>query len=121
MNRIQRLREEKGWTQERLGKELHCSDAAVSYYETGKRGLNTETISRLCAIFGCTSDYLLCKSDVPTEATPENYQAVSADEADLLRRYNALNEAGREQLIRYTDYLMSCPEYLPGDNTVQVG
>ena len=121
MNRIEELRRENNMRQADLAAILNVKPQSVSRYERGDHNIDMDTICRLCDIFGCTADYLLCRSDVPTEATPANYQTVSADEAELLRRYNALNEAGREQLIKYTDYLMSCPEYRPGDNTVQVG
>lgn len=61
---------------------LSCSRVAVSHWETESRGLDVPTILRLCEIFGCTADYLLGRSAVPSaELSPE--------EEDLLLAYRA--------------------------------
>ena len=62
MNRIRSLRQEKGWTQDDLAARLNTKRQTVGHYETGIRGLDVETILRLCEIFGCTADYLLGRS-----------------------------------------------------------
>ena len=49
-----------------LAKELSVSRVSISRYETGERDPDIETILRLCDIFGCTSDYLLGRSPVPS-------------------------------------------------------
>lgn len=49
-----------------LAKELSVSRVSISRYETGERDPDIETILRLCEIFGCTSDYLLGRSPVPS-------------------------------------------------------
>ena len=59
MNRIKQLREEKNMKQKELAGLLNCADNAVSYYESGQRGLSIELIADLCGIFGVTADYLL--------------------------------------------------------------
>ena len=72
MNRIQELRVSRGWSQKKLGKMLNCTDVTVSRYELGQRDIDSETICKLCDIFGCTSDYLLCRASFPSpELTPE--------------------------------------------------
>lgn len=114
MNRIQELREDRGWTQKRLAKEMHCTDVAISNYEVCRREINSDTICKLCDIFDCTADYLLCRSDVATPAIPD------ADAEAVLNAYNALNPYGRAELLRYLDYLQTRPEFQPGDNAAQV-
>ena len=54
----------------------------MSHYENGDRGLDVETIFRLCDIFGCTADYLLGRSSSPT---PE----ISDADAALLAAFHA--------------------------------
>ena len=72
VNKIKELRLSRDWTQAELGKMLNCSDVAVGRYESGKRDLDTATISALCDVFGCTADYLLGRSDLPSaELDPE--------------------------------------------------
>lgn len=79
MNRIRELRTSKGWTQDDLAARLNTKRQAVGHYETGIRGLDTETICRLCDIFGCTADYLLGRSDRQTpELTAEEEQLLAA-------------------------------------------
>lgn len=82
MNRIRELRVGKGWRQEDLAGKLNTKRQSIGNYETEKRGLDVETIGKLCDIFDCTADYLLCRSSTPRPAVTE------ADAA-LLRAYHA--------------------------------
>lgn len=63
MNRIKRLREEKGLNQVELGKVVDVSGQAMGMYENEKRDLNTDTIIKLAEFFNVSIDYLLGKSD----------------------------------------------------------
>ena len=72
MNRIKELRMSRGMTQKELAKQLRCAPTAVSKYELEQLGIDAETICQLCDIFGCTADYLLCRSETPTaDLTPD--------------------------------------------------
>lgn len=66
MNRIKDLRVSMGWTQDQLGEKLGCSGVAIGRYERALRDLDVSTILRLCEIFGCSADYLLGRSPVPS-------------------------------------------------------
>jgi len=89
MNRIEELRAQRGWLQEDLAKLINKSRQAVSNYENENRGIDVETIHKLCDIFGCTADYLLCRSDMPT---PE----ISDEDWELLEAYHAADAHIRE-------------------------
>ena len=65
MVRIKELRAEENMKQEDLAGRLKVSRQAVSNYENGSRQLDLSTIEQLCAIFGCTADYLLGLTDTP--------------------------------------------------------
>jgi len=82
MNRIKELRLLQGWRQDDLAERMHTKKNTISRYETGERNIDADTINALCDIFGCTADYLLCRSDNPC---PE----ISDDDAALLRAYHA--------------------------------
>lgn len=82
MNNIRKLREAKGWTQARLGKELRCTAMTVSRYESEQHSVDAETINLLCDIFGCTADYLLGRFESPSPA-------VSDADAALLSAFHA--------------------------------
>ena len=85
MNRIMELRKSRGMSQDELGQILNVGKGAVSRYELEKRQLTPEAIHVLCDLFGCTSDYLLGRSDVP-------YAAVAAEDAALLASYHSAPE-----------------------------
>lgn len=63
MNRIKELRIAAGMSQEDLGKLFNCSAVSISRYERGDHEIDSEIICKLCEIFHCTADYLLCRSD----------------------------------------------------------
>ena len=79
LNRIRELRLEKGWKQKELAAMLNTTQQAIGHYETGERGIDAETICKLCDVFGCTADYLLCRSARPApELTPAEEELLLA-------------------------------------------
>lgn len=82
MNRIKELRTDADMKQQDLADRLKIARTVVSKYELGQVDLSTETIRRLCEIFGVTADYLLGFSSAPTAA-------VSDADAQLLAAYHA--------------------------------
>lgn len=76
MNRLKQLRAAQGLSQAKLGEMLNCTDVTVSRYETGQRDIDSATICKLCEIFGCSADYLLGRSDLPTGGPSEEEQAL---------------------------------------------
>ena len=79
MNRLRELRMTHDMRQSDLAKLLNTKPQTVSRYEKEDRGLDVETICRLCDIFGCTSDYLLGRSPVAKpELTPEEENLLMA-------------------------------------------
>lgn len=79
MNRIKALREAKSWRQSDLADVLNTAPQTVGRYENEDRGLDVATIHKLCDIFGCTADYLLCRSALPSpELTPEEIALLQA-------------------------------------------
>lgn len=91
MNRIKDLRISKGLSQRDLGLSLNCTDVTVSRYETGQRDIDSETICKLCEIFGCTADYLLGRSPIPT---PD----ITDEEARLLQAFRRCDDRARDMV-----------------------
>lgn len=83
MNRIKELRTAQGWTQAQLGAKIGTVKSTISEYENEKHFLDPPTIHALCDLFGCTSDYLLGRSE---SLRPE----VSLEDQQLLRAYHSL-------------------------------
>ena len=66
MNRIKELRMQYHMKQSDVAKLVNLSPSAISNYELGIREVDAPTICRLCEVFGCTADYLLGRSFVPS-------------------------------------------------------
>ena len=75
--------------QEDLAARMSVKRQTVSRYENGLLDLDTATIARICAIFGCTADYLLGLS---SRREPE----ISALDAQLLAAYHAAPQEIRD-------------------------
>ena len=63
MNRIKKLREEFGYTQQDLANKLDSSKSVIGLYESETRKPSLEILIKLSDIFNCSIDYILCKTD----------------------------------------------------------
>lgn len=91
LNRIKDLRIKANLKQTDLAQKLSCSPTTISNYEVGIRDIDSETINKLCEIFGCTADYLLGRSELPT---PE----LNEEEARLLQAYRRGDDRARDMV-----------------------
>lgn len=91
VNNLRALRFSKNMRQSDLAILLNCAPITVSRYETGERDIDSETICKLCEIFGCTADYLLGRSALPS---PE----LSAEEARLVQAYRRGDDRARDMV-----------------------
>ena len=86
--RIKKLREAKGLSQEDLSKEIHITREVIAKWETGERDLKTEYTVKLADFFNVTCDKIL--------------RNVDSDNVDIHKKTGLGNEA-IEQLIAYND------------------
>lgn len=63
--RLKLLREERGLSQDKLGKEIGVSRYAIYTYEKGKAFPTVEGLVMLADHFDVTTDYLLGRTDTP--------------------------------------------------------
>ena len=91
MNKIKEMRLKKGLKQSELAGLLNCTAATVSKYELGQREIDSFTICHLCEIFGCTADYLLGRSSLPTAE-------LSEEESRLLQAYRRGDDRARDMV-----------------------
>ena len=91
MNKLKDLRVLKGISQRDLGGLLNCTDVTISRYETGQRDIDSSTICKLCEIFGCTADYLLGRSSLPTAE-------LSEEESLLLQAYRRGDDRAKDMV-----------------------
>ncbi len=70
-DRMKYLRDEKGWTQEELGRRLGVSKVSICWYEGGARIPSLENTIKMAAIFEVSLDFLL-GIDYVDELQPKN-------------------------------------------------
>ncbi|AZN40009.1 helix-turn-helix domain-containing protein [Paenibacillus albus] len=90
-NRISKLRDDRGWTQEQTAGLLGISRAALSHYEKNRREPDTETLSKFADLFKVTVDFLVGRTNAPhvTVESPvrEFVDQLELSEEDLLNRF----------------------------------
>lgn len=62
-DRLRVLRDEFGFSRERLASLLEISESSVPRYENGNNVPSADVVSKMARLFGVTSDYLLGLSD----------------------------------------------------------
>lgn len=82
-NRIYELRKAKGLSQKELGALIGVSNKAVSKWETGAAAPKTETIIKLAAVLGISSEELLCGKN-PEFENHNTLDALSDKTANML-------------------------------------
>jgi transcriptional regulator with XRE-family HTH domain len=105
--RIKELRLDKGWTQEQLGSHFVTEDRPDGYgkqtvaaWESNRNDLTAENLTRLCQVFGVTSDYLLFGAPSAGLAQAE----IPADDlARLVTRYVLADKIGRRLIMAAAD------------------
>lgn len=108
MNRIKKLREEFGYTQQDLAEKLNSSKSVIGLYESETRKPSMEVLIKLSEIFNCSIDYILCKSDI------KNIDSVIPS-SDKLFVIPVLGKIAAGQPILAEEYIEG---YLPVDPNV---
>lgn len=82
--KLQKLRKEKGWTQEQLAAQINISRQALSKWELGTAIPDTENIVQISKLFQVSTDYLLNDEYESDEDLP----AVHASAQKISNTYN---------------------------------
>ena len=112
MNRIKKLREENGITQEDLAKRLDMSKGIISLYEKDERKPSLEVLVKLSEIFDCSIDYLLCKTDIRKQ------RKIELDDIDIAfaSGVKGLNNENKETLRNIMEGLLAKQELEKNSN-----
>lgn len=75
MNRIKKLREDFGYTQQDLANKINGAKSTIAMYENETRKPSLEILIKLSDIFNCSIDYLLGKSYIrnPKDALKQDF------------------------------------------------
>lgn len=71
--KIQNLRQQKGWSQERLGQELNLSRQSISKWESGTATPTVENLKELAKIFDVSVDSLLGNETIIQENKKDKF------------------------------------------------
>lgn len=63
--RFRELRKKHGWSQDKISKELGCSQQVYSNYELGQREIPIRLLIQLSDLYGVSVDYILGLTDCP--------------------------------------------------------
>ncbi len=86
--KLQKLRKEKGWTQEQLASQISISRQALSKWELGTAIPDTENVVQISKLFSVSTDYLLYdeyESDDDVWATHASAQKVGSSDNNKTR------------------------------------
>ncbi|WP_339212998.1 helix-turn-helix domain-containing protein [Solibacillus sp. FSL W8-0372] len=83
--RIKEQRQKNRYTQKMLADKVSASPQVISNWERGYTDPSAEDISRLSEVLDCSSDYLLGKSNNPTQ-TKNSKVFSDKDERDIAKR-----------------------------------
>ena len=101
MNRIKQLREEFKFSQTDLAEKLGGAPSSVAMYEKGDRKPSMKVLVKLSEVFGCTIDYILCKSDIRNPEELKNVQFANHGGLDT----EGLGEEELKELQRQIDFI----------------
>jgi transcriptional regulator with XRE-family HTH domain len=108
--RFYQLCEYNGFKPNPLGKSLGISSGSLTKWKNG--GIpNGDSLIKIADHLNCSVDYLLGRTDIV------NYTPV-ADAGDdkymgiMIENTRKLNDAGMEELVKYSEYLLSKDEYI---------
>lgn len=100
--RIKFLREELGLTQKELSQKLGLSgETAITNYESGYSIPKDEIKYKLCKLFNCSMDYLLCLSDEREPIDPDKIRiGLSAND------YTEITDTQRKQIEDFARFVL---------------
>ena len=98
--KIKRLRKEKDWSQEKLGKKIGADAHRICNYEKGKVTPSAEALVKIAGSLGVTVDYLL------TDDTDQIAKAKLTDK-ELLEQFKQVEKLSEEDKVTIKNVINS--------------
>lgn len=103
---LKKLRNSKNMSQKEFAQAVYITPSAVSQYETGRTMPSRETLERIAAFFGVTTDYLLgSSSNAALEEMLNQDYCVGVTVSDLVDKCMNVKGKHRETLLDVVDAL----------------
>lgn len=97
---LQKLRKEKGYTQEQLAKKIHKESSIISRYEKGLQNPTFETVREFAAIFNVSMDYLAGMKHQGTLSTYGLSESQTKTLKTLIDAYRIKNAQTSKKMIQ---------------------
>lgn len=91
MERLKKLREEKGISQIRLSIEVGVAQESISAYERGKAVPTCENLVKIAKYLNTSTDYLLELTDMKLPYNRISLDKLSEEEFNILVKYRNLS------------------------------
>ncbi len=117
--KLYRLRNKLGISQKEFADKIGSSQAAVNFWENGKREPRTIHLQQICKAFNMTLDELmydtLSAEEFEQEYTENSFSLTEGSAAEILKNLSKLNDTGQNKLVDYSKDLTKIPEYQKKD------
>ena len=124
MNNIKSARERAGISQKELAVSMGVAQPTVSNWESGERMPMGKNLTKLAELLGCSTDYLLGKTDNPT-GSAKMVQTTLFDLLDypdlryeLFFRKNGINDESNLKILIYLMNIFRQQEALKKDGHI---
>lgn len=109
MRNLKKLRLDRGYTQEELGRLLNVQKSAISKYERGAVLPPGDVLLRLADIFGVSVDELLGHTPpAPADTvTPEFLETLDPSTRRIFDLFEQLPEDKRQEALHYIEYIIA--------------
>lgn len=101
-------REGHSFTQKYICDILGVTPQTVSAWENGKNKIDIETLARLCQMYGMSFTEVVKSCSIP-KLVEESEKILTSRDQEHIKKYQSLNETGKDQVDSYTDYILSNP------------
>lgn len=117
--RLKSARNKKKLTQEDVAVKLGIDDTTISKYENDKSEPDNQTLKRLSDLYECSIDYLMGKTNNPTQVltneTREFVTDLGMTDDEIMEKYK-LKFKGRELSPETIKKVLSYARYLAEEN-----
>ena len=96
MERLKKLREEKGISQIRLSIEVGVAQESISAYERGKAVPTCENLVKIAKYLNTSTDYLLELTDMKLPYNRISLDKLSEEELNILVKYKHLSRTWKK-------------------------
>ncbi len=98
-NNLKLLREENGWSQEKLGELIGRCQQSIANYEKGKTVPDFDTLVLLSEIYDASFDFMLDRTCVRRKTTYIEPEVLSDEEREILMYYRRLARPYRDVVM----------------------